>query len=146
MPTTVFCSSLDTRGNETAGFFDVVVQDTTGPTITVATANPGALWPPNHKMVDVTLTVQATDATDPSPSIHIISVSSNQPVNGTGDGDVGPDWNITSPLTLQLRAERSHGQDRIYTITVAATDLYGNVSTADVIVRVAQSRNAKGFR
>ena len=144
--TTVFCSSLDTRGNETAGFFDVVVQDTTGPTITVATANPGALWPPNHKMVDVTLTVQATDATDPSPSIHIISVSSNQPVNGTGDGDVGPDWNITSPLTLQLRAERSHGQDRIYTITVAATDLYGNVSTADVIVRVAQSRNAKGFR
>lgn len=144
--TTVYCSSVDTRGNETAGFFDVVVQDTTGPTITVATADPSALWPPNHKMVNVTLTVQATDATDPTPSIHIVAVSSNQPVNGTGDGDVGPDWNITSPTTLQLRAERSHGQDRTYTITVAATDLYGNVSTADIIVRVAQSRNGRALR
>lgn len=144
--TTVFCSSFDTRGNETAGFFDVVVQDTTGPAITVATADPSSLWPPNHKMVNVTLTVQATDATDPAPSIHIVSVSSNQPVNGTGDGDVGPDWVITSPLTLQLRAERSHGQDRVYTITVAATDLYGNVSTADILVRVAQSRSAKALR
>ncbi|HEX6099062.1 MAG TPA: HYR domain-containing protein [Thermoanaerobaculia bacterium] len=144
--TTVFCTTVDTRGNSSDGSFDVVVQDTTGPTITVATANPSLLWPPNHRMVPVALTVQATDAVDPTPSIHIVSVSSNQPVNGTGDGDTGPDWVITSPLTVELRAERSGNSERIYTITVAATDLYGNVSTADVTVRVAQSKKGAALR
>lgn len=144
--TTVFCTATDTKGHETAGSFDVIVQDTTAPTITTATANPAGLWPPNHKMVPITLTVTATDAVDPTPSIHIVDVSSNQPVNGTGDGDTGPDWVITSPLTLELRAERSHGVDRVYTITVAATDLYGNVSTTTIAVTVAQGNNSKRLR
>jgi hypothetical protein len=143
--TTVFCTAVDTKGNETAGQFDVVVQDTTAPQITVATANPSVLWPPNHKMVPVTLTVQATDALDPAPSIQIVSVSSNQPVNGTGDGDTTPDWVITGPLTLQLRSERSHGVDRVYTITVSATDLYGNVGTATIAVRVTNSKKANSM-
>jgi hypothetical protein len=141
--TTVLCTAFDTKGHETAGSFDVIVQDTTAPTITTATANPNGLWPPNHKMIPVTLTVTATDAVDPTPSIYIVSVSSNQPVNGTGDGDTAPDWVITSPLTLQLRAERSHGADRVYTITVAATDLYGNVSTATIAVTVGKGSNSK---
>ncbi|MCI0478960.1 HYR domain-containing protein, partial [Candidatus Uhrbacteria bacterium] len=140
--TTVTCTASDTRGNETVGSFDVVVQDTTAPEITVATATPNTLWPPNHKMVSIALTVEATDAVDPSPSIEIVSVSSNQPVNGTGDGDTAPDWVITGPLSLQLRAERAGDNDRIYTITVSATDLYGNVSTATIEVRVPGSRQA----
>lgn len=144
--TTVFCSAFDLRGNETAGSFDVVVQDTTAPTFTAATVNPGSLWPPNHKMVPITVTAQATDAVDPAPSIAIVSVSSNQPVNGTGDGDAAPDWEITGPLALQLRAERAGNSERIYTITIAATDLYGNVATTTVEVRVGESKKAKKLR
>ncbi|MGZ5441856.1 MAG: HYR domain-containing protein [Thermoanaerobaculia bacterium] len=143
--TTVICTSSDTRDNLISGSFDVVVEDTTAPTITVATANPSSLWPPNHKMVPIALTVEATDAVDPSPSIQIVSVSSNQPVNGTGDGDTAPDWVITGPLSLQLRAERAGNSERIYTITVSATDLYGNVSTATIAVSVAQSRRSRGI-
>ena len=143
--TTVVCTSSDTRGNTSVGSFDVVVEDTTAPEITVATANPSSLWPPNHKMVPVSLTVEATDAVDPAPSIQIVSVTSNQPINGTGDGDTAPDWIITGPLSLQLRAERSGNRDRIYTITVSATDLYGNVSTATIEVTVPGSRRARSI-
>jgi hypothetical protein len=143
--TTVVCTSSDTRGNTATGSFDVIVQDTTAPEITVATASPNSLWPPNHKMVSVTLTVEATDAVDPAPAIAIVSVTSNQPVNGTGDGDTAPDWVITGPRSLQLRAERSGNNERIYTITVSATDLYGNVSTATIEVRVPGSRRASSI-
>jgi hypothetical protein len=72
--------------------------------------------------------VTATDDTDPAPAVKIISVSSNEP---------GADWEITGPLTLNLRAERSgKSGDRVYTITVEARDQSGNVSTATVQVVV----------
>jgi hypothetical protein len=145
--TTVFCASSDKLGHVSTGEFDVVVQDTTAPAITTATANPSALWPPNHRMVPITLTVTATDAVDPAPVVQILSVSSSQPTNGTGDGDVAPDWVITGPLSLQLRAERSSGVDRTYTITVTATDVYGNVGTATITVVVSQtSSSLKAWR
>ena len=37
------------------GGFDVMVQDTTPPTIVSITASPASLWPPNHKLVQFTL-------------------------------------------------------------------------------------------
>lgn len=144
--TTVFCSSTDTRGNLSTGEFDVIVQDTTAPTFTVATANPSVLWPPNHRMVPITLTVQATDALDPAPVIQLVSVTSNQPINGTGDGDESPDWVITGPFSVELRAERAGSEDRVYTITYSATDLYGNVSTAAITVVVSQGSSSSKRR
>jgi hypothetical protein len=137
--TFVSCSASDSLGQETNGTFFVTVLDTTGPQIISATASPDSLFPPNHKMVAVTVTVVASDLVDPAPIVRIISVSSNQPVNGTGDGDTSPDWLITGALTLELRAERAPSQDRIYTITVEATDATGNTSTAEVTVRVPKS-------
>lgn len=139
--TTVGCSSSDTRGNTAIGSFDVIVEDTTPPEITRIVASPGSLWPPNHKMVGVTVEVTAVDTADPAVVSHIVSVSSNQPINGTGDGDTAPDWNITGPLTVQLRAERAGSNERIYTITVEATDASGNTATATVLVRVAASKS-----
>ena len=86
-------------------------------------ASPATLWPPNHKMRPVTVTVDATDACDPNFSCEIVSVTSNEPANGIGDGNTSPDWSITGPLTLELRAERAGpGTGRIYTITVECTD------------------------
>jgi hypothetical protein len=137
--TLVSCSATDSLGQETNGTFTVTVLDTTAPHIVSATASPDTLAPPNHKMVDVTVTVVANDLVDPAPIVRIVSVSSNQPENGTGDGDTGPDWQITGALTLQLRAERAPSEDRIYTITVEATDASGNTATKEVTVRVPKS-------
>ena len=137
--TTVFCSAADTRNNSETVSFDVIVEDLSAPQFTSVVATPGALWPPNHQMVAVTVVAVAVDAVDPAPQIQILSVRSNQPVNGTGDGDTAPDWEITGPLTLKLRSERSQGKERVYTIIVQATDSSGNVSTSTTTVRVADT-------
>lgn len=135
--TTVVCAASDSRGNETEGSFQVQVVDVTPPEILSIDVSPEVLWPPDHRMVPVTVSVVAVDDSDPAPWIQIVGVSSNQPLNGTGDGDTSPDWILTGPLTLQLRAERSHGNTRIYTIEVEVTDASGNTSSDTIEVRVA---------
>lgn len=138
--TTVQCSARDAHNNVANGSFTVTVRDTTPPTIVSATANPSTLWPPNHKPVAVTLSVIASDLVDAHPTSHIVLVSSNQPINGIGDGNTTTDWTITGPLTLDLLSERTGGSDRIYTITIATTDASGNTAYAAVTVTVTQSR------
>jgi hypothetical protein len=115
----------------------IEVVDTTPPEIRSATATPSELWPPNHRMVPATITVDVHDVCDPTPTCRIVSVASNEAANGTGDGNTAPDWEITGPLTLNVRAERSgKGSGRVYTITVECTDHSGNASTTDVTVTV----------
>lgn len=135
--TTVTVTSSDQAGNTATGSFTVTVRDTTAPVISAPSATPATLTPPNHKLVPVTITATAHDAVDPSPSTHIISVTSNEPINGAGDGNTSPDYEITGNLTLNLRAERSgNGSDRVYTIIVESRDFSGNASTASVNVTV----------
>jgi predicted extracellular nuclease len=112
--------------------------DRTAPVFAGLTATPDVLGPVNHKLVPVTLTPDVVDAVDPTPTIRIISVTSNETANGKGDGNTGVDWEITGPLTLNLRAERSGGNKngRVYTITVEAIDASGNRSVRTVTVSV----------
>jgi HYR domain len=145
--TVVDCTATNSVGS-TSGSFSVFVVDVdnTPPVVTV-TANPSTLWPPDGKMVNVTLTIVATDNRDPNPVSLILSVTTNQPENGTGDGNTTPDWIITGPNTLQLRAERAGNNDRIYTITVLTTDDAGNSTETTVQVKVTQQNNkAKALR
>lgn len=105
------------------------------------TANPSTLWPPNHQMVPVVVTVTATEACGLEPNCRIISVESNEPTDDTGDGNTGPDSEITGAFTLNLRAERSgNGDGRRYTITAQCTDGDGRGSTGDVIVTAPHDR------
>jgi hypothetical protein len=113
------------------------VQDTTAPFIVNIDGTPReVLWPNNHKMQTTTVVVTATDAVDAHPHAHIVSVTSDQPVNDGGDGDTSPDWLITGDLTVQLRSERTAGIDRHYTITVEVSDASGNTSTGTLVVVV----------
>jgi hypothetical protein len=119
----------------------ITVKDTTPPVITQITTKPNVLWPPQHKMVPVTLTVTGTDNCAGAPVCKIISVSSNEPINGIGDGDTAPDWQITGNLTLNLRAERSGtGKGRLYTITVKCSDASTNIRTKTVGVSVPHNK------
>ncbi len=109
--------------------------DNVPPVISALTATPNTLWPPNHKMVAVTITAVASDNVDAAPFTRIVAVASNEPVDGNGDGDTAPDWEITGDLTLMLRAERAGGgSGRVYTITVQSTDAAGNSSTGTITV------------
>jgi hypothetical protein len=88
-------------------------------------------------MVPVAVSVSASDACGGGVTCRIVSVSSDEPQTGLGGGDVGPDWEITGALTVNLRAERwKKGDGRVYTITVECTDTAGNRSTSFVTVTV----------
>ncbi len=63
--TAVTATARDFQGNEAAASFRVTVRDTTAPVFQSLTASPDILWPPNHKMVPVSLTPQINDAADP---------------------------------------------------------------------------------
>ena len=123
--TTVTAVATDDFENAATGTFTVTVVDTTAPALT-AIPSRTTLWPPNHKMVPITVATKVSDATDPSPVTRIVSVASNEAVNGPGDGNTSPDWMVTGALTLDLRAERSgQGSGRVYTITVESRDRFG---------------------
>jgi hypothetical protein len=113
--------------------FDVTVNDTELPVVGTPTTSPNTLWPANHSMVDVTVNYATTDN---CPLTCVLTVSSNEPVDGLGDGDTSPDWLVIDDHHVQLRAERSgKGNGRIYTITTTCTDGSNTtVKTSTVIV------------
>jgi len=135
--TPVTVTAVDIYGQTVTGSFNVTVRDSTAPSINTLTASPNLIWPPNHKMVNVQLTANVSDAVDSTPFTHIVSVTSNEPANGNGDGNTEVDWEITGNMTLKVRAERAGGNGgRVYTITVESLDDSGNASTRTVNVRV----------
>ena len=142
--TPVILTVTDSKGASSQCTATVTMVDTTPPTVTVVSVTPSVLWPPNHKMVLVTLAVSKSDNCDPNPLCRVTLVSSNEPENGLGDGDTAPDWKITGNLTVNLRAERSGtGNGRIYTITINCTDGVGNSSSQSVMVTVPHDQGKK---
>lgn len=114
--------------------------DATPPALNVS-VSPTTLWPPNHKYVTVQATVEVSDNADAAATLALVSVVSNEPDNGLGDGDTPNDIVIVDDFTFNLRAERSGtGSGRIYTITYQAADACGNstVTTATVTVPLNQ--------
>jgi phosphodiesterase/alkaline phosphatase D-like protein len=110
--------------------------DIEAPVIGEIVATPSVLWPPNHKMIPVEISVTADDNCSIA-SEKIVNVTSNEPANGSGDGATATDWQITGDLSLLLRAERSgHGTDRTYTITIEVTDSAANKSEKATSVTV----------
>jgi hypothetical protein len=146
--TIVTWTATDDCSNSSPCIQTVVVVDTTPPEIHSVSASPNKLWPPNHQMIPVTVACVCEDICDIAPVCTITSVESSQPVNDTGDGDTAPDWEITSDLSVDLRAERSGNikEGRIYTITVECTDFSGNSSTATVNVIVPHDKGKKSYQ
>jgi len=113
------------------------VCDEVAPTFDEASVTPGTLGPVNHKYVDVKATVVVTDNFDPYPTVTLVSVTSNEPDDGLGDGDTPDDIIIVDDFTFQLRAERSGTvEERVYTITYQVTDACGNSTQVMLTVTV----------
>ena len=120
----------------------ITVIDNTPPSISVS-VTPDTLWPPNHKMQPVNVTVLAPDNCDSVADISLTSVTSNEPDNDPSGGDGNTTNDIqeadigTEDYEISLRAER-HGDwtGRIYTVTYIAVDSSGNSATANATVTV----------
>jgi hypothetical protein len=137
---TVTLTVTDSNGASDSDTVAITVVDTTPPAIASASASPNELSPPNHKMQPVTLSLSAADNCS-AVTCHIVAVASNEPINGTGDGDAEPDWLITSSLELELRSERAgDGTGRRYSIVVECVDEKGNISSTTISVTVPQGK------
>ena len=114
--------------------------DTTPPVIHSVSASPDVLWAPNHRMTPVSVSANVTDNCS-GVTWSVTAVASDEPVNGTGDGDTAPDWSITGGHGVSLRAERAGtGDGRVYTITITARDGAGNRTTGTTQVSVPHSQ------
>lgn len=85
----------------------------------------------------------AEDVCDGDVSVRIASVTSNQPENGTGDGNTAPDVAFGSGA-LCVRAERAgtNQSPREYTVVLEAEDAAGNIAetTFTIVVNHDQAQ------
>jgi len=146
--TVVTFTATDNSDNTDTCQKSVFIVDTTPPVIT-AEVDPDALWPPNHKLVDIAATVEVEDICDPAPTFVLTSITSNEPINGPGDGNTKPDWVAalgTPDVDFELRAERAGGGDgRKYTIIYTASDLSGNTATDTACVTVTHDQSGSAM-
>lgn len=127
----------DGRGGVATDTVVVTVVDNTVPQIDGISATPNVLGPPNHQMVPVTIAVDLGGACEVNSHCAIAGVTSDEPIDGLGDGDTAPDWAVTGDHTLNLRAERSAQLDgRVYTIQIQCLDPSGNIARSSVQVFV----------
>jgi hypothetical protein len=140
--TMITWTATDSSGNETSCAQRVAVADLQAPVISTVSVDNPTLWPPNHNMVDVAVTYDVADDCDaPAAMSCALGVVSNEPVDGLGDGDTAPDWEILDSHHVRLRSERAgSGTGRTYTISVTCGDSRDNSSarTVDVVVPKSQ--------
>jgi hypothetical protein len=119
----------------------ITVNDNVAPQITGLTVSKEILTPPNHKMQDITVNYTITDNCVSSPAITF-TVTSNEPDNGTGDGDTNNDFEVIDNHHIRLRAERAaNGNGRIYKILVTADDGCNSITKDSIEVRVVHNIN-----
>lgn len=112
------------------------------PVCTEATASPESIWPPNHKLVGVTVG-GVSDPDGDAVEFTVTGITQDEPLDGTGDGDTAPDAVISDDgSAVQVRAERSGtGDGRVYELAFTATDTNGASCTGTVKVAVPHDRN-----
>jgi hypothetical protein len=135
---TVKLTVTNVNGNTASKSAIINVQDNIAPTISSVSPSKSILWPPNHKMVPITVNIISTDnCACIGVNCKIISVTSNEPLNALGNGYTTFDWEIIGYNTVNLRTERSGtGDGHIYTITVESTYASGNKTRSKTTVSV----------
>jgi hypothetical protein len=115
-------------------FAPIEKQDTLPPTLSVS-VSPATLWPPNEKLIPITVTLTVKDDYDPQPEIKLESITANETLekDDIKEAKIGTD---DRSFSLAAKREGSNKAGRIYTITYSATDASGNKATASTSVIV----------
>ena len=132
----------DGQGNTDTATVTVTVEDTTPPEVT-SSVGTASLWPPNHQLENVGLTMAASDNGGGAVTT-VVSVFSDEDDLAPGSGNFSPDAKNIAASTLRLRAERSDpGDGRVYLISIIATDSSSNSSASCLTVVVPHSNSAQ---
>jgi hypothetical protein len=120
--------AADECGKESSCVQTIKVVDTTPPQFEFS-VSPTMLWPPNHKMVEITPSWTVSDKCDQDPNVSLVSIVASEGDDIIGDGHTGDDIQIEDDGSIFVRSERSGpNTGRIYTITYQAVDDCGNVT------------------
>jgi len=129
-------TATDECGNSSSCLQTITVVDTTGPEFELS-VNPTMLWPPDHKMYEITPSWAVSDDCDASPDVSLIGIVANEGDDIIGDGHTSNDIQIGEDGSIYLRSERSGtGADRLYTITYQAVDDCGNTAVRSATVSI----------
>lgn len=113
--------------------------DVQAPQLTLTALKHNNVWPPNNKMVEVSVDVQVSDDYDSQPLVKLVSITANEPWDARDieDADFGQD-----DRSFKLRASRSGSspESRVYTITYSAEDAFGHVTERSVTVTIPHDR------
>jgi hypothetical protein len=152
--------STDADDSEPAAAHTILIAiDRTAPSVTVNTASPNVLWPPNGKFVTVTVTGTAFDSfSGVNPSSMRFSVSDEY-------GRVQPSGSITNlsestatafggfevinfsfQVTLQSRRFGYDFDGRQYIVHVTTRDIVGNSTMGSTVVTVPHDMGNHGGR
>src|SRR5688572_5541910 len=114
------------------------------PVCTEAFPSLGEMWPPNHKMVPVSI----GGVTDPDGDplvLTVTAIAQDEPLDATGDGSTCPDGMGVGLDGVSLRAGRSgRGDGRVYHAAFQAVDVCGAACAGSVAVCVRHDRGKKG--
>ena len=110
------------------------------PDCSKAKANKDILWPPNHKLENISIQGITDPENDPF-TITVTSITQDEPTNGLGDGDTSPDGFGVNTSNPQVRSERSgKGNGRVYQINFKAVDSKGGECNGFVKVGVPHDK------
>jgi hypothetical protein len=138
--TTLSYFSRDMTGNDEAIKTTVIRIDKTAPSVSCR-ARPDGLWPADHRLVQITVSVTVTDPLSGTDGFMLLNTASNESDDGLGDGDTANDIQglaVGKPSTTRLlRAERAGtGTGRQYTIVYDGADVAGNKTRCTTAVTV----------
>lgn len=125
------------KSSETTVTILVVLLTNTPPDCSKATPSISEIWPPNHKLVPISIVGVTDPDVGDTVTITINAITQDEPVNGLGDGDTAPDGFGVDGSSALVRAERSGlGNGRVYVISFTANDPIGAMCTGSVSVCV----------
>jgi hypothetical protein len=128
--TTIAYAAKDNAGNAESQKTVTVRIDRTAPTVT-CTANPKTLYPVDHKLVPITVTVKVSDSRS-GPAGFTLSSVSGGPAADIQGFDAG-----TADTSGQLRAEDGGARNgRVYTLAYTGRDAAGNQRMCTTTVTV----------
>jgi von Willebrand factor type A domain-containing protein len=122
-----------------------VPPDNNPPDCNTATASETTLWPPNHRMKELTISNVTDPDTNDTVSVNITGVTQDEPTTGGGSGDKQPDAELVGNDTVRVRAERAGTEDgRVYYVMFEATDGKGGTCEGIVVLPTVPHDQAPG--
>jgi hypothetical protein len=128
---TTFTCVVTSEGGLTAESV-TVRRDATPPSLTCV-PTPSVLWPPNGKLIPVSVTVDLSDRMSGASGFLL----TNAPTSDAADFNVG-----TPDVAGLLRAERAgNGTDRTYALTYLGRDMAGNTAQCTALIVVPHDQS-----